>query len=468
MFTFVNKNDQMKLDIINLLFESSDGTQQIDDLSLTLKMSKYLIKESIISFNYDFQVMFKKIAIKTKGNRVDIDRNIVTRENIYKISNYYFINGPYARFMEYLILNAKFPNYSDIGPNNGWSASLYFRLKRKIYKYFSVKNPIHAINNIFMIYFLYYQNKIKFDNFVWEHTDNLTKYLVDHQIIKKIDKNRVQSYLSLVFIWLNNNLKIAKEHISKQEIYFDNIELELLKLGDTYSNQHNDKQIISFILLELTSFNMTNQDVMINMMTDQQYIDKKNQFKIDTFMSQLPITYCFDVTLEKNIVMDIIKYNNHKDLYVNKNFIVDVGYYEEIFPTLTFDVESYINSIIPTQINSDNTSLVFNIVSDVITRLDVSKIDEAKIGIFFSGTLLTDKMVSSLLKSHIQNDNIIISTKFKKMDICITDTIANSTVSSDISYEKLIIWKKPPTPTDWELLGSTIVNIKRKNYEKKK
>lgn len=77
---------------------------------------------------------------------------------------------------------------------------------------------------------------------------------------------------------------------------------------------------------------------------------------------------------------------------------------------------------------------------------------------FSQGTYYNDYIINQILG--FKNFNIEIEPRFSsKTNIYISDCLSDD---KNITH---ILWKKPPTPEDWEELGNAIVSINLKNYQ---
>ena len=82
-------------------------------------------------------------------------------------------------------------------------------------------------------------------------------------------------------------------------------------------------------------------------------------------------------------------------------------------------------------------------------------LDKIEISVNFTATQMTNNMIITMLKSHINHASVYFTQNQTNADIYLSDTI------DEKSRGEQVIWKKPPTLSDWRALGELIVKIKK-------
>ncbi|CUW09627.1 hypothetical protein [Leuconostoc gasicomitatum] len=459
MDKLLNKNDQIKLNIANYLFESQYESHDINQVSKKMLISRYMLVESLKSLQYDFDTLFHIKVLKVLNGRIYVNRHTITRAQMYRLSHFYFVTSPYKLLLEYRILNGDTPRYNKIATDYGWSSSLYFKYKRHLSSIIGAKNSYMFIHNAFFIS-SHYQFTFNFPLSIQTLSQKIWDQLLAYEIVKSYDYTQLFNFLCLIVIELNNNHDIFMQSLNNEKTYL-HITGEINDIIDEILNVTSHGKIMSFILQLFHAFDFINENILRLSFPSNNHTNAILLSRTKNFLSSLPIllTPSEESSLIQNINLEIVKHiHNHMQMF-NTNSSIDLSYFREVYPTLYHATQKFIVSVISALKTKDQNigTLVFKIITRIFEVTNTDNIDPVTISINFSGSFLTDNMVLLLLKNHINHANVYFTNKTTLNDILITDAITGSNNNG-------IIWKKPPTPKDWEVLGELIVTTKKNKY----
>jgi hypothetical protein len=152
--------------------------------------------------------------------------------------------------------------------------------------------------------------------------------------------------------------------------------------------------------------------------------------------------------------------------FKNQSFIVKgkFNYFQEVNPNIDKFIKDFFLQLESTnffQTDSERNKLYYDYLFLLVTKMPMDKIETPlKVCIDFSHGNNYNSYIKMMLQS-LQTMNIIYESK-----------ISNNTklFLSDCAVDKLnceqLIWKKPPTSSDWKELGELLVKLKEKECER--
>lgn len=97
----------------------------------------------------------------------------------------------------------------------------------------------------------------------------------------------------------------------------------------------------------------------------------------------------------------------------------------------------------------------FNLIGMMFDQITAADIDRVIINVNFTETQMTNQMIISMLRGHINHANVYFTQNVSDADIFLSDAIDDTLVGEQV------IWKKPPTLSDWRALGELLVKVKQ-------
>ncbi|WP_273710110.1 hypothetical protein [Leuconostoc mesenteroides] len=143
--------------------------------------------------------------------------------------------------------------------------------------------------------------------------------------------------------------------------------------------------------------------------------------------------------------------------------VVNLKYFQDIYPsifTLLPEIIKILNDQQTIIFDSRQNLFEFNLIGIMFNDIAAINLDKIEISVNFTATQMTNNMIITMLKSHINHASVHFTQNQTNADIYLSDTI------DEKSRGDQVIWKKPPTLSDWRAFGELIVKIK-KNEKKK-
>lgn len=452
---FLNKNDALKIELINYILENDFNSYDMRHLEIEFSISDYMLKETIDSLNVDLrnQLCFEWLFIE-KGMVYQQYR--MTRYHLYKIAKYYFSLSPLKIILEQRIIIGDFPKYTVMQAEYGWSASYFFAQRNQLISLVEDDNSFTYIQFVYAS-FTYFDSVPEFSRLVHRVSDEIFKFLLEKKLI---DKRRYQHEKLLIEICVS-------EIINNGDTLFDNMKNQT-KLS-IQTAQRLPKTILSLIGNSKSNYLI----VLLSMLDSFDFLNKSDHYSYanQKDMNQIhktiyPLVSSFfntfdDATIEE-LSMNIARYTQRFSMKSQWVFSLEgqvaISYFRDIFPSVVYFLETLVE-----QINKNGELIpskylnfyLFNIISIMYEEITTAKVDAVKINVSFSATELTNEMISSMLKNHINHASVSFIKNAKNADIYLSDTI-----NDDVTGEQ-VIWKKPPIISDWKALGELIISIKQ-------
>ncbi|TOZ04923.1 hypothetical protein [Leuconostoc pseudomesenteroides] len=457
---FINKNDALKLKLLSTLLENKQTTFELRDLTNQFKVSDYLIRESLDSLNNDISVLFG-------FNWIELKRGIIyqtmtlTRYHLYQLSRYFFELSPIKLLLEQRLISGKMPNYNYMESEYGWNTSYFFIQKNTLSTLIDLDSPEAVISAAFVI-FNHYDTTPAFDHYVKTASQEVNQFLISQGYINAHGADKKRLLISIFLNELTHNQKICSPIIQQedQHIHVDDkipnaISQHLAISEDNFVLSHLLSALNIFDLLEVSApiaFTDYAQPILERLSTI--IMPKLREHILSCTpqdaekISQAAARYCLKFTT-----------NNQWALISQEN--ISTQYFQDIYPSIYYSVETMfpaINSpeeIIPAAYLN---AFILNIISIIFYYIDITKIDNITIIVNFAGSPFTNHMIEAMLKDRISHASIKFITEwsYEEGDIYLSDT------PSDRIATPQVIWKKPPTISDWQALTELIIRLKKK------
>lgn len=454
---FINKNDLLKIDLINYILETESRAYEMRHLEKTFSISDYLLRETIDSLNLDLlnQLKFEWLFID-KG--LVYQKCRIARYHLYKISQYYFALSPLKILLDKRLFTGSFPSYTAMQSEYGWSTSYFFAQKNKL------TQAINAADNFPYIAFgyasyVYFDSVPEFNRFIRYTSQDLFDFLLSN---KFIDENRSKQKQLLIALCVS-------EFINNRQDFLNTVSTKPSLLVDT------DLALPEKILLNIGASDGRFLTILVKILDTFSFLDKTPYcwFSVDSNTEIcaiqniiLPkVSSFFDHMNDEEIqtlTYELAVYSQQFNCKSHWGFLlegqVSITYFRDVFPSIVSLSEELIQEMNQAGyvINHDFQNLyIFNIISIMYQKIIASQIDIVKINVSFSANRLTNDMIISMLKTHINHAGVFFIKDVTNADIYLSDTI-----NEDISG-KQVIWKKPPTISDWKALGELIIKIKQ-------
>jgi len=452
---FLNKNDALKIDLINYILENDFNSYDMRQLETEFSISDYMLKETIDSLNIDLrnQLHFEWLFIE-KG--IVYQQYLMTRYHLYKIAKYYFSLSPLKIILEQRILIGDFPKYTAMQAEYGWSTSYFFSQRNQLINLVEDQSSFTYIQFVYTS-FTYFDSVPNFSERVHNISNEILTFLFKKQLI---DKRRYEHEKLLIEICvseiLNNEHNLFSHAKSETNLLIQTDQFLPKKILSLIGTSESNYLIV--LLSVLDSFDFLN-------ITDQySYTNQKAINQIDKLIHPLVSSF-FDTfddetidRLSMNIACYTQRFSQKSQWVFSLEGQVSISYFRDIFPSVVCFSERLVE-----QINKHGELILskylnfylFNIISIMYEEITSSKVDAVKINVSFSATELTNEMISSMLKNHINHASVSFIKNTKNADIYLSDTI-----NDDVTGEQ-VIWKKPPIISDWKALGELIISIKQ-------
>lgn len=464
---FINKNDALKIKLLTTLLENKQNTYELRNLTNQFKVSDYLMRESLEALNSDINVLFGDDWMVLKRGII-YQKMTLTRYHVYRLSQYFFDLSPLKLLLDQRLISGSIPNYTFMQSEFGWSTSYFFIQKNTLSELIDLDSPEAVISAAFVIYD-HYDAKPKFDHYILSASQAVSQFLVDKNYINThgADKKRL-----LIAIFLNeithnpDNFRNIMQHEDKHIHVDDGLPDDICqRLGIPLNNM-----VLSHLISALNIFDLLEISAPISFTDYAQPIVDRLAAVIMPRLSHSKLN-CTPEDAEKishAMACYCLKFTttNHWALLSQDN--ISTNYFQDIYPSIYYLIESFLPSINypkeivpPTYLNA----AILNMISIIFYYLDITNVDAITISLNFSGSPFTNNMIEAILKDHISHASVHFVTEVldDSADIYLSDTLCD-----DVSKPQ-VIWKNPPTVSDWQSLAELIIRLKKnKNDQQSK
>lgn len=457
--TFITKHDSLKIDLMNYFLETDQSLYTMKSIENNFTLSTYMLRETIEALNIDINNLFKFDWLLIKKGII-YQKYRVSRYHLYKLSQFYFNLSPLKILLEKRSLSGSLPTYTSIQAEYGWSTSYFFTQKNILDNIIMDQNPFEFIQAGYAIY-NYFDEKPSFSGRIKSISHAIIDFLLDTYLINDMNLQQKELLIDFYVSEMINNGRYCLTNVSEPVIY------TLQKLPDSIALQvSGDPTIFLSKLLEvLDLFDFLQESNLYWFSPEIEDKILKAQQKITPLLSRYFKTLSFSkISL---LGHQISKYSQRFSMKTQWFFrpegVVNLKYFQDIYPsifTLLPEIIKILNDQQTIIFDSRQNLFEFNLIGIMFNDIAAINLDKIEISVNFTATQMTNNMIITMLKSHINHASVYFTQNQTNADIYLSDTI------DEKSRGEQVIWKKPPTLSDWRALGELIVKIK-KNEKKK-
>ena len=453
LVSFINKNDLLKIELMNYVLETDQKFYETKTLEQEFAVSNYMLREILDSLNIDLHnILDSDWLLLQKG--LVYPRYRVTRYHLYKMSQYYFNLSALKPLLETRVLTGSLPTYTTIQYDYGCSPSYFFSQKKILNGLVNDNDSYEFIQAGYVIY-NYFDEKPIFSDRIKVIGQEMLKFLLENHFIN--DLNQRQKMLLINFC--------VSEMLYNNQALFENREVAIhtvvsLPIIITSFIGNDSDKILSVLLemLDIFDFLLENKNYKYSQYVSDKIVLLQNDIMpvLENFFSQS--TKNEIAQLSYKISVYSLRFGFKNQWFVTNEGEVNLNYFRDIYPSI-FKLITYLIDIINIQetiVNNYQRELFcFNLIGIMFRNITNTSIDRVNISVNFSATPITNDMMITMLKNHINHASVDFTCTDKIADIYLSDMI-----DDDVLGEQ-VIWKKPPTLSDWTALGELIVKIKK-------
>lgn len=454
MRSFINKNDLLKIDLMDYILETDQQLYDIKDIEENFAISVYMLRETIASLNIDLQNLFQFDWLLIEKGAI-YQKYRVTRYHLYKLAQFYFNLSPLKLLLEKRVLTGTIPPYTTVQSEYGWSTSYFFAQKNQLTARVPVTDTFDFVQAAYAIY-NYYDEKPEFSKRTNNISHEVIRFLIESELI---DQEHLTQKTVLVKFYVTEILNNAVDDHEPTLLFTLGTQVAL---PDVISNLIGcDTHVFLAKLLEIL-------DVYDFLLPSDSYAfipaltDSMNRIAVgiqpllsDFFPSASDATIN---DLSQNIALYSQRFSFKKQWFFKHEGIVNLSYFRDIYPSIFKLLPKVITIVNQEQTivhTSERALFEFNLIGMLFDEITAANIDRVVINVNFTETQMTNQMIITMLRDHINHANVYFTQNLEAADIFLSDSIDDT-----LSGEQ-VIWKKPPTLSDWKALGELLVKVKK-------
>lgn len=466
---FLEDRERMKLSVLRYIEIKKDKNIILTELTSFIGISELRIKKVMDELNYELTQFETNPKILNDGiiiRPINIDYSIVKRLRLE-----YFKKAPtfllFKSFLEESMTVKEFSKKYYLA-----LPTIYVR-QRLIKNFLStygikikngrlVGNEITLRNIIFSVYFEIYNGiELPFSKLIVQQIKSLTKYLsfLFHLKLSKTETVKLDLLIGILLCRLRNGF-----YLSEEEDYFYSlkkfsaIDRIVKKISDLLLIKETKKGIreVRYLLVFLKSIGV--EDISIHVKEIKfKDIDRTSRYISEKISSELNLKEDRNkINFEKNLIN---LNRNHKIFdFILSSFNSDdqTNYFFEVYPNFSFAVAKAL-SIYKNDLRFGDKTLVNQLFFEYVFLL-INDYPLAEVPVYVCVDFSLGKLYSNFIQNQIKgfkNLNIVLENRLtSKTDIFVSDSVIEA-----LSI-KQIIWKRPPTPLDWEMFGDAVIDVK--------
>lgn len=479
LLNFLNDNNVLKLKLLMVL-ESKNTIISVDELVSDLDSSEYLVSKAVENLIIDVKRIGLPVPLFTITKLEN--KNIqYTRESTLSPFNYlayvYSLESDFHPFF-HNFLGEQANSQIDFLSNNFISKTSFFRQRKqferdlkpfnlKITSQVTLSGVESDIRNFIYIYLLTSHYDIRLP-FSVDTENKLTDLVNELKNIMQINfSNSIQLKLKYYFYVILCRNKLNHFLLNRNNYEFDdqmkNVAYVLkskLNLFDSVEARNITIDLFKFMFSEgvttkfqpdddpeiLSIINNIRKDFMDFFSVNSELINSIFTPKVKLSLAQFLVHYKY-FNYPSNYILDPEKIS-----YLNENFSEYQSFSELVIRKLS-DYWPEKKSLIKININLLITDLLFLIVANFNLSLLLPPI-------VITVDFTYGENYSQFIANEIQNFNSL-NLKVTRQITRDTNILISNLSPNVIPSIHKVQWTSPPTPSDWELLGNLIVDIKK-------
>ncbi|MFT9388951.1 MAG: hypothetical protein ABF587_04515 [Leuconostoc sp.] len=455
MRTFVNKNDLLKIDLVAYILETDQQLYDMKDVEEKFAISGYMLRETVAAINLDIDNLFQFDWLMIEKGTI-YQNYRVTRYHLYKLSQLYFNLSPLKLLLEKRVLTGAIPSYTTVQSEYGWSTSYFFAQKNQLTELVPIAGKYDFIQAAYAIY-TYFDDKPSFSKRASTISREVIRFLLDEALIDE-------------------------EHLAQKTVLVNFFVTEILNHGDT--NDFDVRLVFTIgaqVSLPNSISGLIGCDVHVFMAKLLEILDVYDFLLPNTNYSFLPeidheinqtktrvhpilkkFFATLDVqtieTLSHRIAVYSQRFSYKQEWFFKHEGVINLNYFRDIYPSvfkLLPEIVEQVNAAHTIVRSPEQELFEFNLIGMMFDQITAADIDRVIINVNFTETQMTNQMIISMLRGHINHANVYFTQNVSDADIFLSDAI------DDTLAGEQVIWKKPPTLSDWRALGELLVKVKQ-------
>lgn len=469
---FLEDRERMKLSVIRYIEIKKDKNIILTDLTSFIGISEVRIKKIIDELNYELTQFETNPKIINDGliiRSINIDYSIVKRLRME-----YFKKAPtfllFKSFLEESMTVKEFSKQYYLA-----LPTIYIRqrLIKSFLTTYGIKikngrllgNEITLRNIIFSVYFEIYNGiELPFSKVIVQQINSLTKYLsfLFHLKLSKTETVKLDLLIGILLCRVKNEFYLSEE---EDYFYFKKKNSAVDRVVEKISNllfiNETEKGIneVRYLLGFLKSIGVEDIPIQVKEIKFKD-VDKTSRNISEKIYSELNIKeHRNKINFEKNLIN---VNRNHKIFdFILSSFNSDdqTTYFFEVYPNFSSAVAKAL-SIYKNDLCFGDETLVNQLFFEYMFLL-INAYPLAEVPVYVCVDFSLGKSYTNFIQNQIKgfkNLNIILENRLTSQ----TNIFVSDSVIEALSI-KQIIWKRPPTPLDWEMFGDAIIDVKNKS-----
>lgn len=465
---FLEDKERIKLAILRYI-ELKDRSIEVRELASFIEVTETRLKKFIDELNNELYQFESNAHIHSDGvivHPINIDYSIVKK---FRLS-YYKEAPTFLLFKAFIEENMTVKEFSI---RHYFALPTVYLRQRTIKKFLSkhnleikngkvVGNETIIRNLIFSVFFDIYNGiELPFTEEIRNQIKSLSEYLtfLFHLRLSKTEQVKLNLLIGILICREKNGFSLSKEEDFFIFLTSSDIQLVIDKIADFLSIEDETKKCIEirYLLGFLKSLGVDEVPVVI----------QASKFED---IDEISINLASKITSE-------LKINEHKNRISFENKLIALNRYRQIFDfTLSsfassnqrdYFLESYPKlskavtralTICKEQLHFSDETIVNQLFFEYVFLL-INHFAFIEIPVYVCVDFSLGNLYTNFIQNQIQgfkNLNIIVENRLtSKTDIFVSDSVIENLSITQI------IWKRPPTPNDWEVFGDAIIDVKR-------
>lgn len=480
---FFEKNDQLSFLLLQKFFVKQDRMVTVSAITESTPISEYKLSQLLVAINNDLsQIQYAKSAKITSPEKNILKGENITSTVINEIRLVYLKRSVLFSLFQYNFLQSKTISKATFMRDNFISKTKFYASEiqlRTILNDSDFYNSPNIINNYeyiqrLHIFEFFYTAFNGIDTPFPKMNTQINNLIIRIQahfsfLIKPVQKSKLEIFLKVWILRMRNGHYVNDKIISADNITAEvrekmsniqtfiqgrfNVQLKTEEMNYLYTFLLTQEYVdgISDVLTREDyplAYELT--DALISKVKSGNALTEPEKFRADTLYHILTCIHLRFITL-----------------YIEPTTFISldqIDFFKQTYPIFHNIINDFIQHIrdqnIITLNRRESANLYFDYMFAFINSIPKELlIDKVHICVDFSqGTLYNDYITKTL--DGFANANIVIESSISRLtDIYLSDFYSTSVKQSQI------IWRNPPSPNDWAILGDNIVHLKQKKVK---